>query len=267
MFALLLAAASPLAAVELRRMPAPEANQGVAADATSVFAIDNSVIARYDKKSGRRLAEWRGDPQKFKHLNSCIVRARQLICAASNYPETPMSSMVLWFDTRTLRLQRTLPLQPGFGSLTWVDQRSGEWWAGFAHYDGKGGELGRTHRQTVVVRYSATFRALASYRFPDSVLGRLAPKSTSGGAWGKDGLLYVTGHDRPELYVLRLPEQGTVLEHVATIATPTGGQAIAWDPAADRTLWSIERKSSDLVASRIPIPLSPYTPMRGSEAK
>lgn len=267
MLAMLLAVADQQAAVELRRMPAPEAHQGVAADARSVFAIDNSVVARYDKRSGRRLAEWRGDPQRFKHLNSCIVRARQLICAASNYPETPMSSMVLWFDTRTLRLQRTLPLQSGFGSLTWLDQRGGEWWAGFAHYDGKGGEPGRSHRETVVVRYSAAFKPLASYRFPGSVLDRFAPKSTSGGAWGTDGLLYVTGHDRPELYVLRLPQNGAVLTHVATIATPTGGQAIAWDPADARMLWSIERKSSDLVASRVPTPLSTAKPSRGSTAK
>jgi len=40
----------------------------------------------------------------------------------------------------------------------------------------------------------------------------------------------VTGHDRPELYALRVPDLGGVLEHVATIAIPTDGQAIAWNP-------------------------------------
>jgi hypothetical protein len=63
------------------------------------------------------------------------------------------------------------------------------------------------------------------------VLDRFAPRSASGGVWGQDGLLYVSGHDRPEVYVLRLPKSRDVLEHVATIASPIEGQAIALDPA------------------------------------
>jgi hypothetical protein len=192
---LLLAAAGDPAAVEVRRLPAPEAHQGVAADARSVYAIDNSQVARYDKTSGRRLALWQGDPKRFKHLNSCIVRARQLVCAASNYPDVPMASMVVWLDAATLKLRRVRPLPKGPGSLTWLDWHDGSWWAGYANYDGKGGEPGRDHRQTAVVRYDARFTPRATYRFPDTVLARFAPRSTSGGAWGKDGLLYVTGHD------------------------------------------------------------------------
>jgi hypothetical protein len=248
-----IAAAEPgAAAVEVRRMPAAEAHQGVAADARSIYAIDNSQVARYDKASGRRVALWQGDPAKFKHLNSCIVRARSLVCAASNYPDVPMASMVVWLDAATLKLQRTLALKPGHGSLTWLDWHQGSWWAGFANYDGKGGEPGRDHRATVVVRYSPRFVETASYRFPDTVLDRFSPRSSSGGAWGRDGLLYVTGHDRPELYALRVPQGGGVLEHVATIGTPTGGQAIGWDPSDARLLWSIERRASEVVASRVP---------------
>ncbi len=77
--------------------------------------------------------------------------------------------------------------------------------------------------------------------------------SSSGGSWGDDGLLYVTGHDRGELYALRLPEAGTVLEHVATIGLPTGGQAIAWDRSQSRVLWSLDRETKMVVASRIPV--------------
>lgn len=241
------------ALVEVRRIAAPEAHQGVAAGGRAVYAIDNSQIARYDKASGGRVALWRGDPHRFKHINSCTVRLRQLVCAASNYPDVPMASRVLWFDAKTLKLQRTLPLKPGHGSLTWLDWHQGSWWAGFANYDGKGGEPGRDHRQTVVVRYTARFAEQAVYRFPERVLERFSPRSASGGVWGSDGLLYVTGHDRPEAYVLRVPAAGTTLEHVKTLATPTGGQAIAWDPVEKRTLWSIERRSAELVASRVPL--------------
>jgi len=76
--------------------------------------------------------------------------------------------------------------------------------------------------------------------------------STSGGAWGDDGLLYVTGHDRPELYALRLPKAGSVLELVATIAIPFEGQAIDWDPKEKRLLWGISRKERKALAVRVP---------------
>lgn len=254
MLALLLAAqvAAPSVATELRRLPAAEAHQGVAADRRFVYAIDNSTIARYDPRTGRRLAIWRGDPAKFPHLNSCVRHDGALVCAGSNYPSTPMTSQVLWLDAVTLKLRRVRDLVRGPGSLTWLDWHDGSWWAGFANYDGKGGEPGRDHRATALVRYSADFVEQGRWRFPDTVLARFAPRSSSGGAWASDGLLYVTGHDRPELYALRLPSQGDTLEHVTTIATPTGGQAIGWQPGARRQLWSIDRAGETLVLSQVP---------------
>lgn len=240
-----------LAAVELRRLPASEAHQGVAADARSVYAVANSGIGRYDKRTGKRVALWQGDRERFKHLNSCTLHARRLVCAASNYPEVPMRSQVLWLDPATLTLERVRDLGHAHGSLTWMDWRYGSWWACLANYDGRGGEPGRDHRATVVVRYSPAFAEQAVWRFPNAVLARFAPRSASGGAWGTDELLYVTGHDRPELYALRVPARGDTLELVATIATPTGGQAIGWDPAG-RRLWSIDRRASVLVEARVP---------------
>ena len=243
--------ATPIA-TELRRLPAAEAHQGAAADRRSVFAIADSTIARYDQRTGRRLAVWRGDPVKFPHVNSCALYGKALVCAGSNYPSVPMTSQLLWFDPGTLKLRRVRALVDGPGSLTWFDWHDGSWWAGFANYDGRGGAPGRDHRATMLVRYSADFVEQARWRFPDVVLDRFAPRSSSGGAWGDDGLLYVTGHDRPELYALRVPSRGGTLELVATIETPTGGQAIGWQPGAARHLWSIDRAGGVLVLSRIP---------------
>ncbi len=240
----------PATMVEIRRFAAPEAHQGAVADRRSVYAIGNSVIARYDKAGGPRRALWQGDPLRFPHLNSCIVRHTQLICAGSNYPALPMRSMVLWFDAATLRLAHVRDLPAAPGSLTWLDRRGGEWWAGFANYDGRGGTPGRDHRATVVVRYDSRFRPRQTYRFPAAVLARFAPRSTSGGIWGGDGRLYVTGHDRPELYALRVPATGDTLIADGTIATPTGGQAIGRDGACPACLWSIDRDKAELVLSR-----------------
>jgi hypothetical protein len=246
--ALQLSAAGAPEAVELRRYPAPEANQGVAVDARHFYAVDDSRIAKYEKASGRKVAEWVGDPEKFPHLNSCEAIAGDLVCASSNYPQTPMSSSVEIFDPRRMVHLRSLPLGHQGGSLTWVDRKGGAWWAAFANYDGRGGEPGRDHRATILVRFDDAWRRTGTWTFPEAVLERFAPKSSSGGGWGPDGLLYVTGHDRRELYALRLPRTGSVLDHVATLPVPIEGQAVAWDRSRPRVLFGVSRAQREVVA-------------------
>lgn len=245
--------APSLSAEEVRRLPAAEARQGVVAAADAVYAIGNREIGRYAKADGKLLARFAGDAGHFPHMNSCIVHRRELVCAASSFPAVPMWSRVERFDARTLAHLGSREIADAPGSLTWLDWHGGAWWAAFANYDGRGGTPGRDHRETVVVRYDRAFHEIARWHFPNSILDRFAPMSASGGAWGPDGLLYVSGHDRPELYAMRAPAGGGVLELVATIAMPTNGQAIGWDPKDRRILWSITRQGSELVASRIPV--------------
>jgi hypothetical protein len=254
LLAFILAAATvpTLAATEVARFKAAEARQGVVADERFVYAISNSEIGKYDRRSGQRIAIWRGDPAQFRHMNSCILHGTSIICAASNYPDVPIASSIEWFDARQMKHVRTRSLGPGRGSLTWLDWHGGSWWACFANYDGRGGEPGRDHRLTTLVRYSPQFTELGAWLFPSAVLERMAPYSSSGGIWGDDSLLYVTGHDRPEMYALRLPAAGSTLEHVATVAIPSEGQAIAWQRGAPRVLWSINRKSAEAVAAMVP---------------
>lgn len=246
-------AAQPvLDAALLRRLPAAEARQGVAVDARHFYAVDNSRIAKYDKASGRKVAEWTGDPARFAHINACLAAGATLTCANSNYPNLPQTSWVEVFDPVRMRHLRTIELGRREGSLTWVDRHQGWWWALFANYDGKGGAPGRDHRQTVLVRFDDRWRRTATFRFPGTVLERFAPSSSSGGGFGDDGLLYVTGHDRGEIYALRVPAGGQVLEHVATIRAPIEGQAIAWDRSRERVLYGVTRTSRDVLSLRIP---------------
>lgn len=245
-----LATATPTGAV-VARFPAEEARQGVAVGATRFYAIDNSRITAYDKRSGRRLNAWTGDPKLFPHLNSCTVVARDLVCASSNYPAVPMSSSIETFDAATLRHKASHSLGPGIGSLTWIVRRQGWWWAGFANYDGRGGEPRRDHRSTTLVRYDDAFRRTRAWLFPATVLEAFAPYSSSGGDWGPDGLLYVTGHDRREVYRLKLPAAGSTLVHLGTLPLSTPGQAIAFDPVRAGILWSIDRGRRAVVATRL----------------
>jgi hypothetical protein len=234
--------------------PAEEARQGVAVDARYFYAISNNVIGKYDKKTGKRVAQWEGEGRLYPHMNSCVVDGPQLVCAASNHPSVPMASSVEFFDTATLRHVSSIALPPYPGSLTWIERHGQDWYAMFANYDppGHGGEPGHDHRWTVLMRLDPQFRALQSWRFPEDILAKFAPMSCSGGSWGADGLLYVTGHDLAEMYVMKLPEAGTVLEHLATIPLPTRGQAFAWDRSRGRVIWSIDRKTRQVIESSVP---------------
>ncbi|CAN5246333.1 hypothetical protein BH10PSE12_BH10PSE12_04380 [soil metagenome] len=234
------------------RIPAPEAHQGVASDGTHVYAIDNDRIGKYRISTGERIAQWQGERRLFPHMNSCTLWARELVCAASNYPQIPQTSAVEIFDNRTLQHLRTVSLGFGPGSLTALDRHDGKWWAVYANYTGKGGEPGRDYRYTLLVRMDDGFRQEAAWTFPLDVLARFAPFSCSGLSWSNDGRLYVTGHDRPEMYELALPQAGSRLELRRTVGTATPGQAIDWDPVRAGRLWSIDRAKTEMVASDIP---------------
>lgn len=249
---LLMTLAAMAAAQTLSRLPAPEANQGVAADGTFVYAVGNSEIGKYDRRTGQKVGEWKGDPATFPHLNSCAVIARELVCASSNYPAVPMASTVEVFDPDAMVHKRSIPLGAQPGSLTWIDRRDGAWWAGFANYDGKGGEPGRDHRFTTLLRFDDRWKVTGAWTFPQSVLDRFKPRSASGGVWGGDGRLYVTGHDRPEVYVLQVPRRGNELVHVATIPIEAQGQAIAFDPTHPGVLYGISRERREVIEMQLP---------------
>src|SRR5688500_14853 len=73
-------------ATEVARWPAEEARQGVAADARYFYVNSNDRIGKYDKRTGRRVAQWSGPREQFPHMNSCTVDGKELVCAGSNYP-------------------------------------------------------------------------------------------------------------------------------------------------------------------------------------
>lgn len=247
------AAAVPVLQAEVvRRWKAPEATQGVAVDARHFYAVANSRIAKYDKATGRKVAEWTGDRARFPHINSCEIIGRELVCANSNFPDTPMTSSVEVFDPSKMVHLRTVSLGQQVGSLTWVDRKDGVWWAAFANYDEKGGEPGRGHRYTQLVQFDDQWRRLQGWSFPLSVTERFRPMSSSGGGFGPDGRLYVTGHDHPELYVLELPKGGSKLDHVATIAAAIEGQAVTFDRSEPGVLYGISRPNREVVVLRLP---------------
>lgn len=242
-----------LAATTLREFPAPEADQGVAVDARHFYPVDNTVIAKYERATGALVARWVAPKNGLvRHINSCFEDAGRLLCANSNYSETPHGSSVEIFDARTMQHVDTHSLgMTEEGSLTWFDHYKGGWIAGFAHYSENGGVKFKDHTFSSVVTYDAQWRRTGGWLFPKAVVDRMAPYAASGGAIGPDGLLYILGHDRPEMYVLGKPVMGPTLIHISTIDLEAEGQAFSF--AEGRNVFVIDRRQGRVRQVALPI--------------
>jgi hypothetical protein len=263
-----------LQAEELSRFPAAEAGQGAAADRDHFYAIVNTTIGKYHKQSGAPVARFAAPRDGYiRHLNSCLEENGALLCANSNFPEVPMASSIEVFDTETMRHERSFSM--GIldeGSLTWFDHLADGWIAGFAHYSTGGGVPFKDQSFSTIVRFDADWRRLGGWMMPDSVISRMDPMAASGGALGSDGLLYLTGHDRPEMYVLGAPTMGPKLVHIATIEIDLEGQAFSWDrTATERIVYGISRPEREVRSFRLPavslpdgvLPLTSPSVLRG----
>ena len=71
---------------------------------------------------------------------------------------------------------------------------------------------------------------------------------------GHVSLLYITGHDEKELYVLRRPKSGVTLDYVTTVDVPFEGQSWAWDRSVpgERVIYGISRARQEVIVARIP---------------
>jgi hypothetical protein len=94
-----------------------------------------------------------------------------------------------------------------------------------------------------------------AWALPDEILtpANTGNMSNSGGSWGPDGYLYLTGHDPALVHKVQLPEAGSKLQLIETIALNRGGdltnidnvsirgQGIAWDRSTCGDLYGIIR--------------------------
>ena len=244
-----------LVATELARWDIPEANQGVAVDAEHFYGIGNRVLVKHRKADGVRVGQWSGPRNgPIFHYNAGYVDGTKLILAHSNFPQLPMASSLEIHDTRSLQPIATHSMGIRLGSLTWAVRHKGSWWACFANYNDSGTTPGFDQRWTYVGQFNDQWQMLQSWIFPPEVVATWGVSSCSGGDWGNDGLLYVTGHDAAELHVLKLPKQGVALQHITTIDVPFEGQGWAWDRSAGnkRVIYGISRAKRQIIAASIP---------------
>jgi len=232
-----------------------EARQGVAVDENYIYVIGSQRIGKYNKSNGERVAQWveiQNGP--IIHLDSGVIFDGKLYCAHSNYPGVPMTSSIEIWEAATLEHTGSYSFGIYRGSCTWLDRYDGFWWAAFAHYEKWKHVTEKGSEWTTIVKLDDQMRELESWVFPDEVIEKFRPMSNSGGSWGPDGLLYCTGHDLPEVYVLRLPESGSVLGLVETIPINIFGQGIAWDRSAKGKIYGIRKKDKQVVVSELVFP-------------
>ncbi len=255
------AAATPpeLTAAPDKSFDAFDAHQGVAVDAKYFYAVNNQSITKIDKRTGTPVLQFVSDDGgPIIHMDSATVVGDKLYVATSDYDSAPEESSIEVFDTRTMRHVGTHSFGILTGSLTWLDRHDGAWWGGFANYDevpdGTTEPYGGTIN-TQVVKMDDDFRVEQAWSVPARILDRFRPMSNSGGSWGPDGRLWITGHDLDEAYVMELPDAGNDLKWIATVKLPAvEGQAIAWDRTrgVTPTLWAIKRSTSQVLSFTVP---------------
>lgn len=247
----LISAATVTAAPSLKQIGEfviPEANQGVGVDDRYFYAVDNQKIAKYEKRTGKLVKKWQGEKNgPIVHLDSAMLMDGKIYCAHSNYSEWPMTSSVEIWNADTMEHIGNHSFGINWGSLTWVDFYNGHWWMTFANYDRPYGP-GKTpygHKATTqMIKFSADFKYLESWVLPKAILDRFEDMSNSGGSWGPDGYLYLSGHDPAEIYRMRLPKAGSVLELVDVIPMNIRGQGIAWDRSERGVIYGIVRATA-----------------------
>lgn len=226
----------------------PDANQGIGVDRDHFYAVNNRAIGKYDKRTGALVKKWQGPKEgPIEHLDSAMVMDGKIYAAHSNYPKWPMISSLEIFDAETMQHIGTHSFGIQWGSLTWVDWHDGHWWMTFANYDrllGPGKTPYGHKANTVMVKFSKDLRPVQSWTLPKAVLDKFEDMSNSGGSWGHDGYLYLSGHDPAEIYRMRLPSAGSVLELVDVIPMNIRGQGIAWDRSDPGVIYGIIRATA-----------------------
>ncbi len=230
---------------EVAAFRAAEAHQGVAVDQGFVYAVSSREVAKYGKRSGKLVKKWPSDGT-LKHLNSGDVLGGKPYAAHSTWPTNPPVNSIQAWDTESMTLLDPVMLKHNKGAFNWLDRLHGHWYGGFASYGSE-----ESVSKSTVVRFTEDWQVEKAWHFPREVVRRFLPGSNSGAAFGPDGLLHVTGHDRAEIYALRIPHDGKVLELVKTVPAPIEGQGVAWDRSDVGIMYGIRRRTKEVVAARV----------------
>ncbi len=234
---------------QINEFSIPAANQGVGVDKDHFYAVNNRQIVKYTK-DGLFVDEWVGaEDGPIIHLDSAMVRNGKLYAAHSNWRRLPITSSIEVWDVKTMEHIATHSFgRWSPGSFTWFDYHDNYWWGTFAAYDRLGPDglpYGGGKINTTLAKFDKNWNIIQTWILPNELLDKFENMSNSGGSWGPDGYLYLTGHDPAEVYKVKFPEAGSVMEVVETIPMNIRGQGIAWDRHEGNVLYGIIRATDE----------------------
>lgn len=233
----------------------PEINQAIGVDAEHFYAIDNTSIAKYTKDGKQLVLSRDYEDLGAIHFDSAAVVDGKIYVAHSNYPVWPMTSSLEIFDAATLDHLESHSFGIQIGSFTWVDRAAdGTWWGGFANYNrvfDKSPVAYGNKYNTQVVRFTPDWQVAQAYVIPDEVVEKFDDMSNSGGSWGPDGNLYLSGHDPAEAYVMQVPKIGSTLSWIGTVPLAIAGQGIAWDRSQPDVLYGFVRSTKTVSVNKV----------------
>ena len=154
-------------------------------------------------------------------------------------------SIEIW-NANTLQHIKSHSFGINWGSCTWIDNYNDNWYVGFVHYNKLKKFTGKGTEWSVIVKFNSGWQFLESWTFPDTVIKSFGKMSNSGASFGNDGSLYCTGHDAKELYVLKFPEFGSIMQFVKILELNNPGQGIAWDRNNTNYLYCIDREKKSV---------------------
>jgi len=248
---LLITPASAQKATIIKRVEVQEARQGIAVDNRYFYVINNSSISKHSKEDGKLIQLWRDDDDILHHLNSGIIIDGKLYCTNSNYPDSPMASSIEVFDPDSMKHTGNHSFGIAYGSATWIDWYDDHWYVAFAHYTGRGSTESKNNSWSRIVKFDQDWRFIESWVFPKNLIQKFGTRSNSGGVI-IDGTLLSTGHDEPEIYVLRFPDKGFTLEWIETLPIGSFGQGIASEKTSEKIwIYGIIRDENEVVVSEI----------------
>ena len=233
----------------------PEVNQAIGVDAEHFYVVDNTLIAKYTKDTKELVLSKDYEADGAIHFDSAAVIEGKIYVAHSNYPVWPMTSSLEVFDAATLEHLESHSFGIQTGSFTWVDQdANGVWWGGFANYNrvfDKSPVAYGNKYNTQVVRFSPDWKIEQAYVIPDVVVEKFDDMSNSGGSWGPDGHLYLSGHDPAEAYVMDIPTIGSTLSWIGTVPLAIAGQGIAWDRSQPDVIYGFVRSTNTVSVNKV----------------
>ena len=217
--------------------------QGVISSKDYIYVVSSNTICMHDKKTGKLIKKVKTN---LEHLNGGIIFSKSgqdnKLYLTNNPNGSHKLNSIEIFDLNLKHIQSIkLPHLKGKGSLTWIDYYDNSWWGTLVYYKDK-------VAKTRLVKFNDDWTINVSWQYPKNILNRFKPYSSSGGQFDKKtGLLFIMGHDKEEVYIMKVNNKSKRLILVEIMEVPIGGQGISLENrGGDLYMYGLNRKDGNV---------------------